>query len=78
MMPNLQSALDDLEKAIEKGTKAWKGVDSTKWVEELRGEPIAWMCEANDWGTWKPTLVWSKSDDKCFKNWKPLYRCPDE
>ena len=29
---------DDLQGAIEKGTKAWADVpDATKWVEELRG-----------------------------------------
>lgn len=28
---------DELEQAIKKGTKAWAGVDSTKWVDELRG-----------------------------------------
>jgi len=32
-------AQDDLDEAIKKGTKAWEGVDSTKFVEELRGEP---------------------------------------
>jgi hypothetical protein len=30
---------DDLDEAIKKGTKAWEGVDSTQWVEELRGGP---------------------------------------
>jgi hypothetical protein len=28
----------DLQEAIKKGTKAWAGVDPTKWVEELRGD----------------------------------------
>ncbi len=27
----------ELEDAIKKGTKAWDGVDSTEWVEDLRG-----------------------------------------
>jgi hypothetical protein len=31
-----------LEETIKRGTKAWAGVDATKWVDELRGddEPI--------------------------------------
>ena len=32
-------AQDDLDEAIAKGTKAWEGVDPTKFVEELRGDP---------------------------------------
>jgi len=36
-------------------------------------KPVAWMCEANDWGTWKPSLFWVKSEDNCFRNWVPLY-----
>jgi hypothetical protein len=28
----------DLQESIKKGTKAWAGVDPTKWVEELRGD----------------------------------------
>jgi hypothetical protein len=39
-------------------------------------EPVAWMCEANDWGTWKPSLCWVKSEDKFFRNWVPLYTSP--
>jgi hypothetical protein len=39
-------------------------------------EPVAWMCEANDWGTWKPSLCWVKSEDKFFRNWVPLYTAP--
>jgi hypothetical protein len=36
---------NDLKEAIKKGTKAWAGIDPTKWVDELRGgeeqEPVA-------------------------------------
>jgi len=28
----------ELKEMIVKGTKAWKDVDSTQWVEDLRGE----------------------------------------
>jgi hypothetical protein len=41
----------ELDEAIRKGTKAWEGVDSTKFVEELRGEPdLATVGEVGIWG----------------------------
>jgi hypothetical protein len=45
----------ELDEAIRKGTKAWEGVDSTKFVEELRGEPdLATVGEVGIWGEIKP------------------------
>jgi hypothetical protein len=46
------------------------------WGELPDHKPVAWMCEANNWDTWKPSLCWVKSEDKCFRNWKPLYTAP--
>jgi len=48
----------------------------TTQPETFTNEPIAWMCEANDWDTWKPSLCWVKAENKCFRNWKPLYTAP--
>jgi hypothetical protein len=36
VMEELCQALE-FYRMVQKGTKAWGGVDSTKWVEELRG-----------------------------------------
>jgi len=46
------------------------------WDPPLEPKPVAWICEANDWDTWKPSLCWVKSENKCFRNWKPLYTAP--
>jgi hypothetical protein len=66
---------NDLKEAIKKGTKAWAGIDPTKWVDELRGgeeqEPVAWL---ND----REEMYFDKED--AFRNSdgfiQPLYTAP--
>jgi len=70
---------DNLKEMVEKGTKAWAGTPDN-WVDELRGgeEPVAWMCEANVFGSggWKRSLCFVRNDNECFRNWEPLYAKP--
>jgi hypothetical protein len=65
---------DDLDHAIAKGTKAWEGVDPTKFVEELRGESEEVPCKTHPDAPHGFDRNASHSEDRYVcecENWEP-------
>ena len=84
--------MSDLRKSAEMALEVMsKEPESfTLWVEDMRQarealrqtlaqpeqEPVAWLCESNDYGVWKSSVVLNKIDSPAFRNFVPLYTAP--
>ena len=73
----MQMALDAMENGCVYGGKQQVAIQTLRdRLEQPEAEPVAWMCEANSFDVWKPTLTWTKTDHACFRDWQPLYTAP--
>ena len=64
--------MDEVEDAIQALRQA---------LAQPEQEPVAWMCEGDDWGAWVPVVFLGNDleyhkKSTGFRNWKPLYTTP--